>query len=290
MKYKIDNAVILAAGTASRFAPLSYEHPKSLITVKGEVLIERQIKQLREAGIDEIIIVTGYQKEKFEYLIDKYNLILLENDSYLTRNNNASIYCAQKYLHNTYICSSDNYFTKNPFEKEADGSYYCSLFSEGETNEWCFGIDNEDNIKKITIGGRNTWYMLGYAFWDENFSKKFIKILNQVYNNPETYNLYWEDILIQHLSELNIKIKRCPSDLIFEFDTIDELREFDSEYINNTHSSILKKAARELNCEEKDIVNILSYRSKDNAASGFTFDVLDKSYRYDYEKEIIELI
>ena len=56
MGYKVDNAVIMAAGTASRFAPLSYERPKALIEVKGEVLIERQIRQLQEAGISEIII------------------------------------------------------------------------------------------------------------------------------------------------------------------------------------------------------------------------------------------
>ena len=51
MGYKVDNAIIMAAGTASRFAPLSYERPKALIEVKGEILIERQIRQLMEAGI-----------------------------------------------------------------------------------------------------------------------------------------------------------------------------------------------------------------------------------------------
>ena len=45
MAYKVDNAIIMAAGTASRFAPLSFEKPKALIEVRGEVLIERQIKQ-----------------------------------------------------------------------------------------------------------------------------------------------------------------------------------------------------------------------------------------------------
>jgi len=44
---KVNNAIIMAAGTSSRFAPLSYEKPKSLIEVKGEVLIERQIRQLK---------------------------------------------------------------------------------------------------------------------------------------------------------------------------------------------------------------------------------------------------
>ena len=37
---KVDNAIIMAAGTSSRFAPLSFERPKALIEVRGEILIE----------------------------------------------------------------------------------------------------------------------------------------------------------------------------------------------------------------------------------------------------------
>ena len=51
-KYKVDNAVIMAAGMSTRLAPLSYETPKALLNVHGEVLIERQIRQLGEAGIE----------------------------------------------------------------------------------------------------------------------------------------------------------------------------------------------------------------------------------------------
>ena len=42
---------------------LSLETPKALLNVKDEIMIERQIGQLREAGIDEIVIVVGYLKE-----------------------------------------------------------------------------------------------------------------------------------------------------------------------------------------------------------------------------------
>ena len=45
----IKNAVILAAGKSNKFAPFTFEKPKGLFTVKGEVLIERQIEQLIEA-------------------------------------------------------------------------------------------------------------------------------------------------------------------------------------------------------------------------------------------------
>ena len=46
--YKVDNAIIMAAGMSSRFAPLCYETPKGLLNVKGEKLIEREILQLKE--------------------------------------------------------------------------------------------------------------------------------------------------------------------------------------------------------------------------------------------------
>ena len=53
------NAIILAAGKSSRFAPFTYEKPKGLFRVKGEILIERQIEQLREAGVEEIYVVVA---------------------------------------------------------------------------------------------------------------------------------------------------------------------------------------------------------------------------------------
>ena len=60
------NAIIMAAGMSTRFAPLSYELPKGLLNVKGEVLIERQIRQLQEAGISDITVVVGYMKESLK--------------------------------------------------------------------------------------------------------------------------------------------------------------------------------------------------------------------------------
>ena len=177
---RVDNAIIMAAGTSSRFAPLSYEKPKALIEVRGEILIERQIRQLQEAGIKEIIVVTGYNAEQFEYLRDKYHVVLVHNPDYINRNNNASIYVVRDYLKNSYICSSDNYFITNPFENEVDDSYYSAVYAEGETREWC--ISEEDGwIKDVKVGGHDSWVMLGHVFWSESFSRSFIHILEKEY-------------------------------------------------------------------------------------------------------------
>ena len=85
--YKVENAVILAAGLSKRFLPISEYCPKGLTKVKGEILIERQIRQLQEAGIKEIYVVVGYKKELFFYLKDKFNVIIVENNEYDTKDN-----------------------------------------------------------------------------------------------------------------------------------------------------------------------------------------------------------
>lgn len=105
----------MAAGTSSRFAPLSYEKPKGLLMVKGEILIERQIRQLQEAGISNIIVVVGYMAELFEYLKDKFGVKIVLNEDYNRYNNTSSVIRVIDELENTFLCSSDNYFPNNVF-------------------------------------------------------------------------------------------------------------------------------------------------------------------------------
>ena len=61
--YRVDNAIIMAAGYSARCMPLSNVMPKGLFKVKGEILIEREIEQLLQAGIIEIIVVTGFMSQ-----------------------------------------------------------------------------------------------------------------------------------------------------------------------------------------------------------------------------------
>ncbi len=269
---RVDNAIILAAGTSSRFAPLSFEKHKALIEVRGEILIERQIKQLLAADIPEIYIITGYKAEQFEYLKDKYGVKLVYNPDYLTRNNNASIRAAKEVLGNSYICSADNYFVHNPFESSVENSYYAAEYAEGPTSEWCMKEDENGEICSVTIGGENAWYMMGHTFWSKEFTKQFLIILEKEYNLPETADKLWEKIFMAHLDALKMKIRKYEPGEIFEFDTLDELRSFDTSYKTDTRSKIIKKISAQLNVYEQDMINIHSLRSEDTSAAGFEFD------------------
>lgn len=228
--FDIDNAVILAAGFASRFAPLSLKTPKALLTVRGEVLIERQIRQLKEAGIHDIYIVTGYLKEQFQYLTGKWNVTLIENREYQERNNHSSVWAARSVLANTFICSSDNYFPDNPFSPDSTLPYYSALYAQGPTEEYCLTTDSAGKITDVQIGGSDSWYMLGHVLFDEKFSNQFLRILEAEYDLPATRNLMWENIYMKHLAELTLYIKEYPEHAILEFDTLDELCLFDPSY------------------------------------------------------------
>lgn len=285
---KVDNAIIMAAGTSSRFAPLSFEKHKAMTVVKGEVLIERQIEQLKAAGIPEIYIVTGYKAEQFEYLSNKYGVNLIHNPDYLTRNNNASIWAVRDILGNSYVCSSDNYFAKNPFEPEVDESYYAAEFANGHTPEWCMKEDSDGYIDSVTVGGENSWYMMGHTFWSCEFSQRFLSILSAEYDLPETADKLWESIFMAHLDTLKMRIRRYEPGVIYEFDTIDELRSFDPSYITDTRSTILKVVAHELNVKEEEIKNIKTLKSLTTESAGFEFDCPKGHYLYQYAAEKLQ--
>lgn len=281
------NAIIMAAGTASRFVPLSAERPKGLLEVKGEILIERQIRQLQEAGISDIIIVVGYKAEMFEYLKEKFGVNIVLNEDYYRYNNTSSVIRVLDKLGNTYICSSDNYFPENVFKEVPTQSYYSALYAEGETNEYCLTLDAEDNIAEVTVGGHDAWYMIGHVYFSEDFSQAFKKLLAAEYEKEETKQGYWEDVYIRHINELPLmQVHRYKEHDIEEFDSIDELRLFDETYINDTRSSVVKAIAKEMNCSEAELNKFTRIKHEGDYLL-FSFQKGADTYRYNEEEKSI---
>ena len=276
------NAIIMAAGTASRFAPLSYEKPKGLLRVKGEILIERQIRQLQEAGITDIIIVVGYMAEKFMYLRDKFGVKIVINEDYNRFNNTSSIIRVIDELNDTYICSSDNYFPKNVFEGHPEDSYYSALYAEGQTGEYCLITDDKDYIIDVKVGGCDSWYMVGHVFFNREFSEKFREIMKKEYDREETRLGYWEDVYARFICELPpMKIHKYQPHEIEEFDSLEELRQFDETFINNTGCKMFQNICSILKCEEKDIYQIdVLKKGMTNCSFAFTCQKDGKKYVY----------
>lgn len=275
------NAIILAAGKSNRFAPFTYEKPKGLFCVRGEVLLERQILQLKEAGIRDIYIVVGYMKEKFFYLEEKYGVHLLVNNEFSTKGNLYSVYVARNYLKNTYICCADHYFTKNPFlyRNPENKSYRLCSFIKGEFREFGVTCSDANVITSCRPGGANELAMVGCAYLNQNFSEIFRSALEEEINDFRVSSLFWEEFYARHNDKLSFFAKIIPSQEVLEFDSIDDLRDFDADFLLNVDSEIIDHICRILSCKPNQIKDI-SVIDAGLTNVSFAFKVHETRYVY----------
>ncbi len=228
--YRVDNAIIMAAGESRRCKPLSDILPKGLFRVRGEVLIEREIRQLQAAGVEQIVVVTGYKSELFSYLAGKYHVILVKNEEYASKNNVASIYAAREYLGNSYICCADNWYAENIFHPYEYESFYTCAYTGEYADEYCITENADGYIERIRRGGAEQWFTIGANFWTGSFSRKFAALLEQEYDNPAIWNLLIDDFHIRHFSLLPITASKTAPGTVLEFDTLEEFEAFDPQF------------------------------------------------------------
>jgi UTP--glucose-1-phosphate uridylyltransferase len=79
MRKKIRKAVIPAAGFGTRFLPQTKAMPKEMLPVVDKPVIQYVVEEAINAGIEDIIIVTGYHKRTIEDHFDKPSMELIEN-------------------------------------------------------------------------------------------------------------------------------------------------------------------------------------------------------------------
>lgn len=277
-EHRVDGALMIAAGFGSRFVPLTFETPKGLLEVFGERMIERQLRQLHEAGITDITIVVGYLKEKFEYLIDKYNVKLLYNGEYASKNTLATIYHARQALRgrNMYVLSSDNWLRHNMYHAYEGGAWYSSSFMKGDTSEWCLNYNKKGRINDVFVGGTDKWVMYGPAFFSREFSETFLPILEAYYHLPGTEQFYWERVFMEMLSgeaarrlpnlkearsEAAMFINKRPADEVYEFENLEELRRFDVKYQHRSDNEAMELVSRVFEVPESEITEISCLKS-----------------------------
>ena len=290
----IRNAIILAAGKSTRFAPFTYERPKGLFRVKGEILIERQINQLIEAGVQDIYIVVGYMKEKFFYLEQKYPQVhLLINNKFGAKGNLYSLYVAKDYLRNSYVSYADYYFTKNPFLEDIserttvkgefyyNRSYHACVYRAGKFNEFSCTESDANVITHVDLGGRDQMAMVGHAYFNEAFSLRFVEFLEKEINEFRVSSLFWEEYFERHIKELTLYVKPMNEGDFFEFNSIDDLRQFDSDFLFNVDSDIIKNICETLHCDPNGIKDIAVINAGlTNVSFKFTVDGVEYVYRH----------
>lgn len=268
-KYKPKRAIILAAGICTRMVPLNSSIPKALLKINGEVIIEKQIQYLHDVGIKEIYVVVGYMKEKFEYLIDKYNVELIVNPLYNIRNNYYSLYLVRNKLSNTYIIPSDILMYDNPFSKNEIESWY--MFSNNEDTNSKYRVNKSRNI---CLSHNNGMRMIGISYITFNEAKNIERRLIDFANNDFS-DCFWEKTL-ECKNGFIVNGKVVNDEDYFEINSYEDLRNIDKNNLELEHEAI-KVICQVLKVDIDDIKKIEALK-KGMTNKSFCFEVNGKKY------------
>lgn len=265
-------AVILAAGAGIRMVPINTEFPKALLQVKGEPLIERQIKQLNSVGITDITVVAGYLKEKFEYLIDSYGINLIYNAEYFTKNNLHSLSLVKAPLENCYIIPCDLWCGDNPFNRFELYPWYA--VTDQTTVNTDVRVNRKGQLVKVSLsefGNR----ALGICYLDSDLGNTVAKKIKLMSNDIRFDNSFWEEALYKD-KKMSAFAKIFSSKNNFEINTYEQLRDIDGDSLQ-LKSEKISIIAEAMNCKPEEIVDI-KIQKKGMTNRSFLFTLKDKRY------------
>ena len=94
--------VILAAGRGSRLNGTARESPKCLVEAGGHTLVERQIRLLRQAGVNQITVVVGCEAERVKRACGN-GVTYVENSRYAETNSMYSLWMARALLTEGFV-------------------------------------------------------------------------------------------------------------------------------------------------------------------------------------------
>lgn len=284
--YKVNRAIIMAAGFGSRMVPVTLTIPKPLVKVNGVRIIETIIDGLLEKGIEDIVIVRGYLKHKFNELLPKYPFLkFVDNDLYNESNNIYSMYLVRDRLDNTYVFDGDLVLYNKDIIKEYQYESNFYAYHVDKSDDWCLNV-KDDRIVSFIRGGEDTWQEVPISYWNKEDGDKLKEDLEKVLDMPGGKELLWEHVpLTKCNNHYNLRINECLKEDTIEIDSYNELCALDSSYIDfnkpklNIEKNTISNICNTLNCKQEDISGI-EFMKIGLTNTSFKFSVKGVNYVY----------
>jgi choline kinase len=134
-------AIILAAGLGSRLAPLTDTTPKSLLPVGGRPILHRQLSAIRQCGLQEVIMVTGYRAEMIkQFIADQFpdlTVTFIHNPDFSTTNTAYSLWLTKE------VASGEDFV-----KFDADVVFQEEILEKllAAPGDLCFTVDQQINL------------------------------------------------------------------------------------------------------------------------------------------------
>ncbi|MDN6161867.1 MAG: hypothetical protein L0I79_03745 [Atopostipes sp.] len=266
------SAIIFADNLGLAMLTVSKNIPVGLLEMNGTVIVERLIKQLKEVGIDTINIIVGFQKEKYNYLKEKYHVNLIDQTELGYYASFSSLKLVEDSLENSYILPGNIWAEKNPFSKNEYYSWYGILDTVDD-----YSIvrlrPGDELIKAEKDRAGNT--MTGIAYLAEKEANFILEKLRKI-NTKKQKEKIWEANLFDAEKKMILYPKVFHSNQIYLINTYQQLQhlEKDSTPLDAEMINIISEA---LSVNNEEIINI-SVLEEGKTNSNFRFTVRDEDY------------
>ena len=229
--YKVNRAIILAAGFGERLVPITLNTPKPLVRVNGQRIIDSLIDATIAVGIEDITIVRGYLAEQFDQLLYKYPMLkFIDNPIYNEANSISSVMCVRSQLSNAYVFEGDLLVTNPEVIKKYQYSTNFLGFPIKRSDDWCFVV-KAGIIAKQTVGGVDCFQEIGISYWDAEDGKKLAGHLKMAFEQPGGREHNWEQVAFSDFKKFyKIALRECKAEDVIEIDTFTELKAIDTTY------------------------------------------------------------
>lgn len=233
-------AIILAAGLGSRLGDLTKDKPKSLIKVNGKPIIKYQIDAYLNAGISEVLIVTGYKSVELEnYIKINYskNIKFINNINFDTTNNMYSLWLCKEYVINSekvFISNADVVFDESIVLKMVNEKQNIIACDSSQYNyeSMKISINSQSEItdisKKITVEDSHACSIDLYCFVQSGITS----LMDEISKIIKVDKNQWTELAIQKIITEK-KMKTFPfyldnTERWFEIDNLEDLIAADS--------------------------------------------------------------
>lgn len=229
-------ALILNSGMGSRMGVLTSEHPKCMTELgNGETILSRQLKMIAEAGIEEVVITTGYYESTLVSYCNSLDLPIhiafVKNPLYESTNYIYSIYCAKDHLEDDIVLMhGDLVFENRVFDEVMSSEQSCmTVSSTKELPEKDFKAviakknDGSRYISKVGVDFFNDAMAAQplYHLMKEDWSVWLAKIVE--FCESDRKNCYAENALDEVAEKCNIKPLDVENKLCAEIDNQEDL-------------------------------------------------------------------